>query len=429
MSEELQKCRVLKDCLPEPISRRLVVLTGARQTGKTTLAKQKYSELKYINLDSPENREAIRNIHSASWGTSVGNAVLDEAQKAPVAFEKVKYAFDEGSISFSVLTGSSQILLLKKVRESLAGRAFFYELWPLMQCEMNVPASAGSVPEPLLHVIISSGDLKQSLSSIPAALFGKEDAMYRNAEEFILQWGGMPALLPLDDTERWKWLKDYGYTYLERDLGDLARLDDLAPFRKFQRLAALRSGSLLNYSELARDAGVSVDTTRRYLEYLRISYQTILLQPYYRNLTSSVVKTPKIYWLDVGILRQLSGFRGEVTGDIYETMVVAELVKWIKTVQLDAEIYFYRTRSGMELDLLLETEKGLMGIEVKSREVVVSKDIKAMKKVALSLGDKWLGGIVTYRGDKIEQIDEPQIWAVPSRRLFQAPVPEQVITP
>ncbi|HDM77248.1 MAG TPA: hypothetical protein ENG51_12405, partial [Deltaproteobacteria bacterium] len=146
MGETLQKKRVLKKILPDPLARRLVVITGARQTGKTTLAKEKYANLKYINLDSPENREVVNNIHSASWGTSVGNAVLDEAQKAPVVFEKVKYAFDEGSISFSVLTGSSQILLLKKVRESLAGRAFFYELWPLMQCEMNNSTKTNSVP-------------------------------------------------------------------------------------------------------------------------------------------------------------------------------------------------------------------------------------------------------------------------------------------
>jgi len=136
-----------------------------------------------------------------------------------------------------------------------------------------------------------------------------------------------------------------------------------------------------------------------------------------------VIKTPKIYWLDVGILRQLSGFRGEATGEIYETMVVSELVKWIKTVQLDVEVYFYRTRSGMELDVLIETERGVIGMEIKSRKIIVGKDIGAMKKIASSLGNRWIGGIVVYRGDSIERIDEPQIWAIPSRRLFQAPIP------
>ncbi len=395
-------------------------MTGARQTGKTTLSRSNYSELKYINLDSPENREVLASCHSASWGLSVGNAVLDEAQKAPLLFEKVKYAFDEGSISFTVLTGSSQILLLKNIRESLAGRAFFYELWPLMQSELNLPANADTPPKPLVHQLITTGKIGSVLDRVPPVFVGRKEAECLEAEDFMLKWGGMPALLSLGDAEKWKWLKDYGYTYLEHDLADLARLNDLAPFRKFQRLAALRAGMLLNYSELARDAGISIDTARRYLEYLRLSYQTVLLQPYYRNLTSSVVKTPKIYWTDVGVWRQLTGFRGDVTGQLYENMVVSELVKWANTVQLDLEIYFYRTRSGRELDLLLETEAGLMAMEIKSRQVVVEKDIKVMQTVASRLGEKWIGGLVVYRGGEIRKIGEPEIWAVPSRRLFQA---------
>lgn len=396
-------------------------MTGARQTGKTTLSKAKYPDLRYINLDSPENREALTQLHTASWAGSVGCAVLDEAQKAPVVFEKVKYAFDDEGISFSVLTGSSQILLLKKIRESLAGRAFFYELWPLMQSEINHSAVEEDFPEPLVHSLLSGGHVTAILPKIPATLLNDQDALYQNAENHILQWGGMPALLPLNDSDRWKWLKDYGYTYLERDLSDLARVDDLSPFRKFQKLTALRSGMLLNYSELARDTGISVDTARRYLEYLRLSYQTFLLQPFYRNLTSSVIKTPKIYWTDIGILRQLTGYQGTLTGELYETMVVSELVKWVRTCQLDLEVYFYRTRSGMELDLLVQTESGLLGVEIKSRESVVQKDTRVMKEVAATLGTEWLGGVIVYRGNEIRQVDEADIWAVPSRRLFQAP--------
>jgi uncharacterized protein len=421
MSDNIQKYRFLNKWLPDPSEKRLVVLTGARQTGKTTLSRGKYPDLKYINLDAPENREILNNLHSASWGVSIGSAVLDEAQKAPIVFEKVKYAFDEGGITFTVLTGSSQILLLKKIRESLAGRAFFYELWPLMQCELGLPKDAENIQEPLVHELISTGNLKSLLSHVPAVFLGKQDAEYLDAEDHILQWGGMPGLLPLKDSDKWKWLRDYGFTYLERDLADLARLDDLSPFRKFQKLAALRSGMLLNYSELARDAVISVDTARRYLEYLRLSYQTIMLQPYHRNLTSSVIKTPKLYWTDVGILRQLTGFRGETTGELFETMIVSELFKWVKTAQLDLEIYFYRTRSGMELDLLLDTEKGFLGMEIKSRQAVVQKDMTAMKEIAAKLGSKWLGGIVIYRGNEIKQIGEPGLWAIPSRRLFQAP--------
>ncbi len=415
----MQRYRFLRRGLPASSIKRLVVLTGARQTGKTTLSRAKYPDLNYINLDAPENRETLTRIHTASWAASVGEAVLDEAQKLPVVFEKVKYAFDEGDISFSVLTGSSQILLLEKIRETLAGRAFFYELWPLMQGEINVSADSGDVPEPLVHRLLSSGSAGGVLTGIPAVLLGRQDAAYLNAEKHILQWGGMPALLPLENTGRWKWLKDYGYTYLERDLSDLARLDDLSPFRRFQQLTALRSGMLLNYSELARDTGISVDTARRYLEYLRLSYQTFLIRPFYRNLTSSLVKTPKVYWADIGIMRQLTGYKGALTGELYETMVVSELVKWIRTSQTEAHVYFYRTRSGMELDLLVKTESGFIGMEIKARETVVQKDIRVLKELGAVLGGKWLGGIVVYLGNEIRRVGEPGIWAVPSRRLFQ----------
>ena len=423
MNVKKQVYRFLYHQLPASSSRRIVIITGARQTGKTTISRKRYADLRYINLDAPENRERLNELPTFTWADTVGAAVIDEAQKAPAIFEKVKYNFDDGAIRFTVLTGSSQILLLKKIRESLAGRAFFYELWPLMQSEIKVPDTRPPAAVPLISELLAAKDFKKVLLKVPPMPLAEHDHACRQAEDYILKWGGMPALLQLSESDRWKWLKDYGYTYLERDLADLARLDDLSPFRKFQKLSALRSANLLNYSELARDAAISVDTARRYMEYLNVSYQTFLLQPYDQNLTSSVVKTPKIYWADIGIWRRLTGFKGELTGEMYETMVVSELMKWIKTTQSDTEMYFYRTRSGSELDLLLETPAGLIGMEIKSRRVVAQKDTSVMKKVARSLGNRWKGGVVVYLGDEIKQIAAPDIWAIPSRHLFQSPTP------
>ena len=418
MSDKLQRFRFLLQKLPDVSQRTILLLTGARQTGKTTLAKKKYPHLRYINLDAPENRELLRIIPTASWAQDVGNAIIDEAQKEPLVFDKVKYAFDAGTISFEVILGSSQILLLKKIRESLAGRISIFELWPLMMSEIKYDESHHDIKPPLFDKLFSESPINQSLSQIPSILFDDAQSRDKNIENYILNWGGMPALLPLSDSQRTKWLQDYEYTYLERDLSDLARLDDLMPFRKLQKLSALRSAQLLNYSEIARDAGVSVDTAKRYLEYLSISYQVILLQPYYRNITSSVVKTPKIYWLDIGLLRTLTGFRGEISGSLYETMVVSEIVKWVRSVQRQTELYFYRTRSGLELDLLLQTSNGIIGMEVKSRERVVLSDISAMKQIAKGLASEWRGGLVLYRGDRIYKLAEPDIWAVPSYRFF-----------
>jgi len=419
MSEILQKYRFLERFLPNTLEKRLVILTGARQTGKTTLVKLKYPELNYINLDAPENREFVRLISSAKWGRDVGKAIIDEAQKEPIVFDKIKYAFDAGNIQFTVILGSSQILLLKKIRESLAGRAAMYELWPLLMSELCWDHVSKNEEMPLVDRLFTDKKIEDIFTGVPAVIPEELDSVYRDSENYLLQWGGMPSLLFLKPEERWKWLRDYEYTYLERDLADLVRLDDLEPFRKFQRLSSLRSAQLLNYSELARDASVSVDTARRYLEYLRLSYQVILLQPYYRNITTSVIKTPKIFWLDVGIMRQLSGYSGSLpTGEIYETMVVGELIKWMKTLQKNGEIYFYRTRSGVEEDIILQTHHGIIGMEVKARSKTFPQDIKALKELAKKLGNEWRGGILIYQGNEIIKIADPDIWAVPSRRLF-----------
>ena len=172
------------------------------------------------------------------------------------------------------MLGSSQILLLKKVRESLAGRVSLYEIWPLTMREIFMDIDPHDQQPPLVDQLFSQALFDEIFGNLPEILLEEADFKLREAEKYLLNWGGMPALLPLSEEERWKWLKDYVYTYLERDLSDLARLDDLVPFRTFQKLSALRSAQLLNYSELSRDAGLSVDTARRYLQYLNLVYLT-----------------------------------------------------------------------------------------------------------------------------------------------------------
>jgi predicted AAA+ superfamily ATPase len=395
-----------------------VVITGARQTGKTTLARANYADLNYVNLDSIEDREALRNTHTGAWAQAVGNAVLDEAQKEPTVFEKIKWAFDEGKIEFTALLGSSRILLLNRVRETLAGRAFLYDLWPLMASELR--HEAGEKPStPLIEKILEGAhSVDELLAGEPPSLLGADEAIRREAVKHLLQWGGMPGLLPLDDEDRKIWLNSYRQTYLERDLADLVRLSDLHPFRTLQQLCMLRSGQVLSYSELARDAGLAPTTARRYLEYLRISYQTILLRPYHRNLTSRQVKAPKLYWMDLGLLREGTRQWGEPTGAMFETLVVAEIHKLISTLALDATLHFYRTRSGMEVDLIVETQKGVLAIEIKNRKSVTARDARVLRILGKHLGPDWLGGLIAYQGSSIVPVvRENSIWAVPVHRL------------
>ena len=417
MKTDTQRFRWLGARLPSAGKRRLVVLTGARQTGKTTLARRMYADLRYVNLDAIEEREATRGLRSGSWGRVVGPAVIDEAQKEPGVFDKVKLAYDEQQISFSVLLGSSRLLLLDRVRESLAGRAFVYDLWPLMASEVR--STAEEPPERTLfdRLVSAPEAFAETLAAEPARLLGDEATRRIEALDHLATWGGMPELLSLDDDDRREWLRSYQQTWLERDLADLTRVSDLLPFRALQRLAMLRTGQLLNYADLARDAAVSPGTARRYLEYLRLSYQVVLLQPYARNLTSSIVKSPKLYWMDLGLLRHGTRNWGELTGPLFETLVVSEARKWIDTLGRDVSLWFYRTRSGREIDLLITTASGVIGVEVKNRARVGLGDCSGLRALAERLRDEWIGGLVVHRGEDLEEL-APGQWAVPAHRLF-----------
>lgn len=418
MRVNLQRFRFLKSRLGSYSVPRLVIITGARQTGKTTLARTTYPELNYFNFDAIEIREAIRDVRTDVWAEAIGPAILDEAQKEPAVFDKVKYAFDAGQITQTVLLGSSQILMLQKVRETLAGRAFVYELWPLMACEIPYAADLPPPEPPLLDRLLTEpGNADQLFGRIPNVLLGEPAKHASSTIEHLLAWGGMPALLPLPDEERRKWLQSYEVAYLERDLGDLARLNDLMPFRQLQRLCALRTGQLLSYAELARDAGLSAMTARRYVEYLRLSYQAFLLPPYRTNLTSAVVKSPKVYWSDIGLWRQQTHYRGPMTGPLFETLVVTEVVKWVRTMEREVESAFYRTRAGLEVDLLLTTSYGTWGIEAKAAARLASADWRGLRDVGEALGNQWRGGLVVYNGKTIEQLGQ-DIWAIPAGRLF-----------
>lgn len=415
--------RWLFHLLPGPEKRRITVVTGARQTGKTTLAQAKYPELRYVNFDDVDARTALSEVRTSAWSRTVGAAVLDEVQKAPGVLEKLKYAFDAGSLDCSVLLGSSRILLLEKIRESLAGRTFLYDLWPLMLSELLYEAEDGvaaPATPPLLDTLLQqTSRIDGALDAVPEVLLGTAEDRVRAAFEHLSQWGGMPALLDLDDDDRRSWLRSYQQTFLERDLADLVRLSDLQPFRTLQELAMLRSGQLLNYSELARDAGIAASTVRRYLEYLNISYQVVLLRPYLKNLTSSVLKTPKLYWVDLGLLRQGTGQWGPLNGALFETLVVVEAHKWVHTMNNQAQLFSYRTRSNRELDLLIETPHGVLGIEIKNRAQTSRTDARTMLAVAEALGERWLGGLVVYRGSAVRPlVPAASVWSMPVHRLF-----------
>ena len=409
--------RLLTRRLPAPYGpRRIVVLTGARQVGKTTLARGLYERpLRYLNLDSPGERERLAAVPAEGWGRAVGPAILDEVQKAPALLDKLKWSYDEGQLDFSVLLGSSRILLLDQVRESLAGRVFLYELWPLTAAELT-PYFHGTLPDPPLvaRLLVAPARLGEHLDPLTEGIVGPEAGAAQAAVGHLLEWGGLPSLLTYPAEDRLAWLDAYQATYLERDLADLARLRDLDAFTACHRLAALRAGQILSFSELARDAGLPVTTVRRYLRYLEISYQTFHLAAWSGNPGVRLVKALKLIWFDSGVQRALSGQVTGLRGEQYESALIAQILMTLWTLGVRFDASYLRTSAGLEVDLVLEVQggEGLLALELKARSTVDRRDATRIEKAAQIFGDRYRGGLVVYRGDRVFRLTDT-VYAVP----------------
>ena len=397
-------------------ARPAVTLTGARQTGKTTLAKTLLSgpaTLRYLSLDHPEvrldlARDPLKALHAPA-GTVV---VLDEIQKMPSLLDAVKFLIDEKAGPKFLLLGSAQILLLKQVRETLAGRTSLLELWPLSLAER-----AGEAPcalEPRIRRIWAEGI--GALSA--AAPSGESRRVLRAASDEALRWGGYPALLSIPDgAGRSDWLSDYRRTYLERDLLDLGRVADLDQFALAQKLLAVRTACLLSASEVSRDLGVAVSTVQRFLRYLEISYQVHLLRPFHANITKRLVRSPKFYWADVGMARFLAEREGLEDGAMYETHVLGELLKWRSSEPIPPDLFFYRTQAGLEVDFLVKGPRRALWIEAKAARRVGPPDASSIRRVMKEHRLPGAIGLVVYRGEEAGELSEG-IWAVPDSWLF-----------
>lgn len=406
--------------LPSPSGpRRLAVVTGARQVGKTTLARHHYGDaLRYLNLDSPGERGRVNGVPAEGWAKAVGPAVLDEVQKAPEILDKVKWAYDEGQIEFSVLLGSSRILLLDRVRESLAGRVFLYEMWPLTVGEL-APVYGGTVPqEPwILRLATRSEPLADLLAPVARGVVGMEAGAAQAASHHVLEWGGLPPLLQYPPEDRLDWLDAYQATYLERDLRDLAQLRNLDAFTACHRLAALRAGRILSFSELARDAALPVTTARRYLRHLELSYQTFRLNAWAKGAGTRWIKAPKLIWFDSGVQRILSGQVAGLSGEQYESALTAQILITLWSLGARFTPSYMRTTGGLEIDLLLESQDRVLALEIKGRSTVSRRDATPFTRARHHLGGRLSGGLVVYRGQEVVELDE-DVFAVPDWLLL-----------
>ena len=315
----------------------VLALTGPRQSGKTTLARAAFPDKAYVTLENPDEREFAESDPRRFLERFSEGAVLDEIQRCPALFSWLQGWVDQRQrMADFILTGSQQFGLMAGVTQSLAGRLGRIELLPLSASELN-----------------GSGQLPDSL------------------DQWLWQ-GGYPALYdrPLSPMD---WFTSYVATYLERDVRQLLAVGDLLRFQRFIRLCAARSGQLLNLTALGADCGISANTARSWLSVLEASYLVIRIAPYHRNFGKRLVKTPKLYFLDTGLMAWLLGIRDPdslgihpARGALFETWVVSEWIKRRFNAGQPVDLYFWRDSAGLEIDLVHETPAGLQAVEIKS---------------------------------------------------------------
>jgi predicted AAA+ superfamily ATPase len=383
----------------------VVVLLGARQTGKTTLVRSlpSLADRPYLTLDDFDLR-AQADADPEAVVVRAPALVLDEVQRSRDLLIAVKRAVDQERSRQPgrfVLTGSANLLMLERIGETLAGRAVYVTLWPFARRERLGLGRAGAWSE---------------LLSMP---FGKwRDILAAHAgpsEDWraAARLGGfpMPAHQLKDNEARDLWFSGYVQTYLERDLQDLRAIENLADFRRLMRAACLRIGGLLNQTDLGRDVGISQPQVHRFMNLMEASYQAIRLPAYSVNRTKRLIKAPKLYWGDTALALYLSG-ETEPRGAHLENLVLTDLLVWRDIQTRRPEILYWRTAAGQEVDFMIETPKRLLPIEVKAAGRVMPADAKGLEAFLDEYPKSADGALLLYAGTETLPI---------SKRVLAAP--------
>ena len=367
-----------------------VVLTGPRQSGKTTLLQHLFGRrYGYVSLEPPDVRAAAVNDPRGFLELYPAPVVLDEVQYAPDLLPYIKEKIDANRDTNGqyLLTGSQNLLLAEKVTESLAGRAAMLRLLPLSRREAD--GRPGTV---------FAWERKRPPSSRTPHGFGELWKRFLR--------GGYPELAVDSGRDASLWHASYIQTYLERDVRTVRQVGDLTQYQNFLRLLAARSAQLLNLADVARDLGVAVNSIKAWLSVLEATYQVIVLRPYFANVGKRFVKTPKVYFADVGTLCHLAGLKdpehaasGPMGGAIMETAVLSEIVRTLTHRGMEPRVYFWRTVAGTEVDFVVETSGGLVPIEVKLSATPRPAMASAIRTLQGDIGSTAMPGYVVHPGD------------------------------
>ncbi|HCA81693.1 MAG TPA: hypothetical protein DEP53_18340 [Bacteroidetes bacterium] len=356
--------RVLENTLLEYLKIFPVVgVTGPRQSGKSTMLEKLLGKsYRYVSFDDLEHVHEFHSDPKRFMDRYSERVVLDEVQRVPEIFSYIKLAVDKDRQNYGkfVVTGSSQFSFMKKVSESLAGRIGLLSLLPFQYQE------------------------------IPGSL--REGSLFQ---------GGYPELVLRDYKPSSKWFSSYLDTYLTRDVRDLREIGDIRDFRRFIQLLAARVSQILNMSDVARDLGLSVPTVKKWISVLEASYIVFLLPPFHANLGKRLIKSPKVYFYDTGLVSYLTGVRnaelferGPLYGAIFENYVISEILKQEVHGKADSELFFYRTSNGVEVDLIIDRKSEREYFEIKTSETYRSEMIRPIE----SIKKKSEKGYLLYRG-------------------------------
>ncbi|MFP4619398.1 MAG: ATP-binding protein [Spirochaetaceae bacterium] len=349
----------------------VIFLTGPRQSGKTTLAVHLFPEKSYFSLENPDTLEFALSDPRSFLSQSQKGMIIDEAQRAPKLFSYIQGIVDENKEPGAyILSGSQNFLLLEKISQSLAGRVAILRLLPF------------SYDEYLRQFDIA------------------------NLEDIIIE--GMYPPIHDRGLSKTVWFDQYISTYIERDVRSIKNIENLNTFQRFLKLCAGRSGQILNYSSLANDCGITHNTARSWVSILETSYIVSLLPPYYENFNKRLIKSPKLYFLDSGLLCYLMGINSAeifavhpLKGAVFETYIYGELLKLYYNAARRAELYFWRDKTGHEIDFIAPHADKIISIEVKAGKTINADYFKNLKYFA-SLAPS-IEPIVIYNGDQ-EQI-------------------------
>ena len=387
----------------------VVVLMGARQTGKSTLVQSEpfLADHLYLTLDDLGTHERAR-MAPDDLVRSASRLTLDEVQREPDLLLSVQRAVDEDRPRRNgrfVLTGSGNLLLMNRVSETLAGRAVYVNLWPLTRQERLGFGTPGIWTEFLSNPVSEWPALVTSRQAVAADW---RDEVHR---------GGYPTpAMELPHDARPLWFDGYLRTYLERDLQAVASVGNLVDFRRLMRATCLRLGNIVNQADLGRDTRIPRVTVQRYLNLLETSYQLVRLEPYAINRTKRLVKSPKLYWSDVALALWLSGSRA-ASGAHLETLVLNDLMAW-RDGQIPApEVLFWRTTTELEVDFVVESNGQLLPIEVKAAANPGYADTRGIRAFRQEYSEQCPGGLLLHGGEQMQWMSD-RILAVPWWRVL-----------